>query len=351
MDPLFISPIKRGNTKWARRNKNKQKRIRHKRTLNLAKHKIETIKTLIINPDIRNSRSKYKEINKKRDSSIPHRGKRIICTEQIKTINEQGENGQWIHPFTGQIRNIPTTNISVDGREIQCTVDTGCTRVMMTSQMAKSFFGLDIIQKLSKYPRRITNDAQNNPVKILGYKQCQIKIGEFLKTSYPIVIYEAHHEELLLGYTFLYDYDIAVYPGRGIGLNPSPEIIKRLNYIEEPMQCFSIEEIAIPPKAIQSINCKVKVPYEWSQNDRIAIIGTPVVTHSEDLQSVEITDLQCPYTYDIISIDHTVNVTIDNMDNLEPLIIPKGELVAHAEVVHDKPSNEHINKIITESYT
>ena len=71
MDPLFIPPIKRGNTKWARRNKNKQKRIRHKRTLNLAKHKIETIKTLIINPDIRNSRSKYKEINKKRDNSIP----------------------------------------------------------------------------------------------------------------------------------------------------------------------------------------------------------------------------------------------------------------------------------------
>ena len=86
----------------------------------------------------------------------------------------------------------------------------------MTSKLATQLWG-NKIKNLRPYPsNRIVEDAQGRPVNVKGLKECEIKIGTHLTTKYPIIIYEAEHSELLLGYSFLVDYDLAIYAGKDI---------------------------------------------------------------------------------------------------------------------------------------
>ena len=75
-------------------------------------------------------------------------------------------------------------------------------------------------------------------------------------------------------------------------------------------------------------------------------MGCPIVIHSEDLETVGPTQIKCPYTYDILSVDNMAHVVIDNSENAEPLCIKKNEIIAHAEFVIENVQSETINKII-----
>ena len=191
--------------------------------------------------------------------------------------------------------------------------------------------------------------AQGNPVMVLGYRNCKIALGEKLVTEYPIVVFKANHQEILLGYTFLVDHGLNIYCGKGIGLQPTVEIVKRLNYVEKPMECTPMEEETIPPKAIKMIKVKVWLPSEWTQSDRIAAIGLPIVLHSEDLETVGLNQLRCPYVYEILGIDLTANLLIDNSDNTQPYQVRKDEIIAHAEFVHEEVPSEQVKRIIKDS--
>ena len=73
---------------------------------------------------------------------------------------------------------------------------------MITSGMAEEVWGKDFRTKVATYPNRIVMDAKNRPVTVVGVKYALIKIGNHLPTKFPIVIYQADHKEMLLGYAF-----------------------------------------------------------------------------------------------------------------------------------------------------
>ena len=52
-----------------------------------------------------------------------------------------------------------------------------------------------------------------------------------------------------------------------------------------------------------------------------------MVTHSEHFEPVlYVTQLTCPYTYDILSPEQTINVLIDNYDGIEQMVVKKGQV-------------------------
>ena len=353
MAALFIPKLNRGHDqiKQLKRNKNKEKRIRHQLQYNKIRN--PTPKPInIVKTFDRISRERHKTKCRERIKSLPERGRKTKQedVERVHTLTEHGTNEKyWIHEFTGMARNVPITNIKIDGKNVTCTVDTGATRIMITSAMATEIWGKKFQQKLRKFPDRNVEDAQGNPVTVLGFKQCKIDLGEHLSVDYPAVVYKADHQEILLGYTFLVDHNLNIYCGKGIGTKPQVEIIKRLNYAEEQLQCTPLKDEIIPPKAMKAIKVKVWFPSQWNDNDKMITIGSPIVTHSEDIGEDDITQLKCPYTYDILGLDFTANVLIDNTNNLEPLLIDKAEIIAHAEFVHDEASPEQVKRIIQDS--
>ena len=297
----------------------------------------------------RESRSNIKSPCKNRNGSIPHRGARIRY-ETIKVIHEKGKyKGSWLHPFIGDNTNSPVIEIKIDGKTTNCTVDSGATRVMITSAIARQLFGTNFENQLQRYPSRQVHDAQGNQVKVLGYRKATIELGVHLKTEYPVVIYEADHHEILLGYTFLLHNQLNLYAGKGIGTEPIIEVINRINIINEKMECTPMENEVIPPKATKTIKVKIWMPDDWGYQDRIAVIGSPILIHSEDLENVSVNQLTCPYVYDLVGIDHTATALIDNSDSLDPLYINKDEIIAHGELVHQEAPPDQINRIIKDS--
>ena len=360
MAALSVSPIrnnKRGpiNKKIWNRNRNKIKRI-------YFKNKIKTLTNNVLKKNLnitrsltkRESRPKSKQPQvKKRQGSLPTRANKIRyeciqnCEyEKINKLEENSQNNGWLHPFTGLTRNVPTTKIKVDNREITCTVDTGATRVMITSELAKEIWGRNYRTNLSKYPaNRAVNDAQGNTVTVEGFKQCKLELGSSLSVSYPIVIYTASHVEMLLGYSFMVDYNLVIYCGKGLGTEPKPEIIKRIN-VEEYLECETLEEEMIPAKATKLIKVKINFPGDWTQAEKLAAIGSPIIIHSENIEKIPVSNLTCPYIYNILNIDSTATVIIDNTDFCEPKFLKRKEIIAHAEFVQEEVSQEKVNRIL-----
>ena len=352
--------------KWETKTKNLIKRTNRKLTKQILttqhnKTKISIIQERKSRPQTKNKTSHSKERNR-RETSIPHRGEKIrVLQTKTKEPNKENpefdysshpvDNSQkeWIHPFTGLKQKAPITNIKVDNRTTQCCIDTGATRVMITSAMATQLWGNNYKNSLHPYPsHKKVEDAQGNQVSVEGFKQCKIQIGEHLNTKYPIVVYTATHKELLIGYSFLVDLDLAVYAGKGIGTQPK-HMVKRLNFKEEPLECTALEDITIRPKEFKIVKVKLALP-NWSREDHIKAIGSPIIIHSEDIEAgLPIGNITCPYVYDILSLDGIQHIAIDNMDNAEPMTIKKEQLIAHAEFVHEEVEQEKIKQIMEEN--
>ena len=175
---------------------------------------------------------------------------------------------------------------------------------MCTSALAQKIWGKNVFSKLTSYGNRVVTDAQNKPVKVLGIKQAEIQIGSYLKTTFPIVVYQAIHEELLIGYTFLARFNLAVYCGKGLGTQPEVHTVKRFNFCQEQMECITMQKEYIPPRAIKVVTTKINLPETWSKQDRIATIGLPICTHSEDLEQIPVTAITCPFSYDVIGLQN-----------------------------------------------
>lgn len=208
MDTLSVQLTRERDKIRNKRNLNKIKRQRHNKKLQILMSQPTNINENIV-PEFkeRQSRSLTKNSCKNRNGSLPIRKNKIYCQERIRVMQESETGKKWLHPFINQNKNIPIMEIQIDNIPTICTVDTGSTRIMITSAMAKTLWGNDSIGKLQNYPRRSVEDAQGNPVKVLGFKETKIEIGIHLTAHYPIVVYEAEHKELLLGYTFLKDYN------------------------------------------------------------------------------------------------------------------------------------------------
>jgi len=104
---------------------------------------------------------------RKREKSIPNRNTPVII-EKIRTVKEMNSKF-WIEPFLKD-KNTPSVEMKLDNTSIESTIDTGATRVMMTSTMASKLWGKYYRTKLQKYPNRRVQDAQGNPVQVEGFK-------------------------------------------------------------------------------------------------------------------------------------------------------------------------------------
>ena len=235
----FSLPISKGN----------KKQLRYLRAVRKARKKANQHirndsslgKTFVYSSN-RQSRARNKVINSKRNDSVPDRRKKlkIDVVKRFPEINPQGEDDineesskQWLCPFIDNESTTPQIQLKVDGKTTESTIDTGASRVMCTSALAQKIWGKNVFSKLTSYGNRVVTDAQNKPVKVLGIKQAEIQMGSYLKTTFPIVVYQALHEELLIGYTILARFKLAVYCGKGLGTQPEMHTVKRFNFCQK----------------------------------------------------------------------------------------------------------------------
>ena len=267
---------------------------------------------------------------------IKQENRHVTCTEKeigrIRMMMEMKDKF-WIQPFLSN-KNTPTVEMKIDNTSTSVVIDTGATRVMATAPMAHRLWGRNYKQKLKDYKNTKVYDAQGNLVNVEGYKLSKIEIGKHLTVEYPVLVYTAQHEEFLVGFSFLRETGLNVYSKQGIGTET--EVVRRLHTSQEKLICVTTQNEIIPPKSMRTVRGKILFPDTWSIKEKNDARGTPIVTHSEDLESLYVTQLTIPYTYDVIDIDHTVHVLVDNTDGIEPIKFQEGQVIAHREVLYEE---------------
>ena len=366
MASFSVSKLEKDNLR-IKRQRNLAKRNRHKKWENIVSASRDDFEIPIIKIKERISRKLDRNTCRDRQGSHPTRQQRVhrefikrfpehTVADESESSKEDNtghrsvqENRQWIHPFTNSNNTTPQIQISIDGKIIPSTVDTGASRVMITSKLAEDIWGVNVTNTLRQYGNKKVTDAQGQEVKVVGMKNAVIKLGTHLTATYPVVVYQAEHKEMLLGWSFLSDFKLAVYTGCGIGSQPEVAMVKRLNFADEQMECFTKKEEYVPPQAVKVITARIKMPATWSAQDRIQMVGSSIVTHSEDIEGTPINCITVPYSYDIIRINDDVQVIVDNSQNLEPLHIERGQLIAHAELIIEQVENEQILRILDDA--
>ena len=72
----------------------------------------------------------------------------------------------WIEPFINTSKRVPCIDIMMDNKQTVFTVDTGATRVLVTSALAQELWNSDYKKKLRKFPNIEVQDAQGNTVQV-----------------------------------------------------------------------------------------------------------------------------------------------------------------------------------------
>ena len=281
-------------------------------------------------------------------------GEKDIDKDELRqfTVTHVAE-GQWIHKFrSSHVHKQGISPIWVDKKSTFACIDTGATRLLATSEWASKHYGKNYKLMLQKSPHLQTNDAQGKSINIIGYINATIQLGTFLTVKYPLLIYEAPIIELLMGYTFLYDLNLSVIPGKGITMLPHIEYANRINLEYAPISLFTQEDILVPPGAVHIVSATLDKKQLDEDNLR-KLIGISMLTSSECLQpKMNIRELDAPFIYDIVQPDLTIRVCLDNSNSIYPRKYDKGEIIAHAEFIDTNESvPDKIQKIIADVLT
>ena len=77
---------------------------------------------------------------------------------------------KWIIPFDHtNLQKTAYVQVELDGHPVQCCVDTGSTRLAISSTLMKDIFGPTYSRKLRQYPLGKVSDAQGKQIHVLGF--------------------------------------------------------------------------------------------------------------------------------------------------------------------------------------
>ena len=268
--------------------------------------------------------------------------------------------GRWLIPFeTSVLNKHATIRMELEGKPVLACVDTGSTRVAVSSRYILEHFGQHIMKNLRNYRIGTVKDAQGETVPILGFYYATFNFPGKLKVKYPIMVFHSKTSDLLIGLQFLQAVDIAILPRRGL-LNYHQDRDKlydqdkdklcRMNYDKPNIPCLAKEDFTVLPEQIVTIPAMLQFKENQSelQNE---IVGKQVLTSSEQLEpEVDVTHLQCLPTFSLVQPDYSVVMVIDNTRSQLPMNLKRGDMMGHAEFLHpiSKHDEEKLDKLVTD---
>ena len=143
--------------------------------------------------------------------------KNLSCNDKLQQVANWVEKSTWYGDTCGRVHQAPArwpeamvcpcllnfrspvVKGQLAGAQVYLTIDTGCSRTLVTSKYAQEIFGKNYKQYLSPFSSSF-KDAQGNSMKIEGQiTGAALILGR--ATLYPtIIIYTAKHNEALLGW-------------------------------------------------------------------------------------------------------------------------------------------------------
>ena len=177
---------------------------------------------------------------------------------------------------------LPLVPVTVLSSQLSAIVDTGAVRSLISTTLSTLIWSDDWKGKITSDIRCRLHDVNNRPVQVLGAleKLFSINSSTFCHT---FIIFESQTYELLLGFDFLKNNNIAICPN--LGLIYEAQGIFRLGYdTNTSFDIIILDEVTLHAGAQQVVTIQVRLGKE--QSHFLPILANKyVIAHSEEIES------------------------------------------------------------------
>ena len=104
------------------------------------------------------------------------------------------DQNKWIIPFDRtDLHKTAYVQVQLDGHPVQCCVDTGSTRLAISSTLMKNIFGPTYSRKLRQYPLGKVSDAQGKQIRVLGFYYGTLAFSDKMTVRGYIMVFNPIH--------------------------------------------------------------------------------------------------------------------------------------------------------------
>ena len=233
---------------------------------------------------------------------------------------------------------LPLVSLYILQYQITAIVDSGASRSLLSTTLANKLWGKHWQDKLESCNIKL-HDVNNQLLPVLGCFEIKINIGSHC-FNHNFIMYTSTSAELLIGFDFLKQHNIALYPNYGLVLATLEKIYK----------IGPEENLILPLRLIDDVTINggdqmlvgVAIEYENRHDLGPFLADSVLLAHSEVLQpGVEFNDLCVYFQYVKISPLYETFILMINHAEMAQFY-KQGTIVAHVE-----PTQEiaHINTI------
>ena len=224
---------------------------------------------------------------------------------------------------------LPLVQVYIDNTCLVCVCDSGASRSLVSSTLAVSLWGQNILNQLNQDKNFRLKDVNDNFLDVLGYKSVTFLIN---KNSFchDFIFYQSPNMELLLGNDFFKAQKIAIFPNTGL-MFESEQILKIGNAQDAIFELFLTEEISLPPGTQQVCTVYIQISPQDPQISQL--VNKYFVAHSEELEpAIEFSQLSVYFQYVMINAQLQTEILIVN-NTSEMKYYRARQLVAHGEPI------------------
>ena len=233
---------------------------------------------------------------------------------------------------------LPLIQMNIMTTAVTAILDTGAARSLISSALAHKLWENSWQSKINTDQICRLRDVNGNLVPVLGTLTVQFSINKY-SFSYIFICYDSLATELLLGFDFLRDNKIAVFPNLGL-VHETNKVyqIGQQNDLIFPL--ILMENITLNANAQEMV--PVKIEMKGHENLLSLIAGNYVMGHSQLLET-EIPWEQLSIFFQYISVTPDLTAQILLINHTDSIVsFSRDSLIGHAEPINRGATKQEI---------
>ena len=163
-------------------------------------------------------------------------------------VNLTKKSSGWLVLFN-KCSSLPLVPLKIGENMISSICDTGSSKSLISSGLAKALWEPDILDTLKAPPNYQLVDVNSNFLTVLGITEFDFYLGQF-KFHHNFIVFQSEKNEILLGIDFLTINKIAIYPSTGL-IFEDTDVFKVDILHQQSFEVLLKQEISLMPQTQQ----------------------------------------------------------------------------------------------------
>ena len=244
-----------------------------------------------------------------------------------KSINFSQEPSPQLITQFNKCSLLPLIKAQVNSHTLCAIVDTGATRSLVSSNMAKKLCGENYQQKTKPFQVPLF-DVNNKIINTYGILNIDIIINGHVFNQ-EFIVYQSDCVEILLGFNFMKEHKIAIFPNLGLVFESHMKICNVNEKFNLKCSLRMVQDVTINGGDQHVVSVYLS-DFPEGLDQQMYVNGT-YLAHSEDLEAdKDLQDLSVLHQYVTVNASLITSVLLINTQPA-PIVFNKDSVIGHLE--------------------